>query len=191
MSSQSNESTPLIFTQVVFQDNFINPLTLKKIQFIEQALPYFGNARTNPGSSEKSTHYYSIADQKFIDSSLMREITERFSCIVNRKLVVRRAIFRNSQFGELNEIHQDYFEPGYEKHFFTAVLFLNDNWELGWEGAFSLLNMENGTAFSIYPKSNRALIFQSSLHHTISSPCRDCYVSRKVLVVNFHEKGIS
>lgn len=187
MITESNNSTVRPCASLVYRDEFLRPATFKKLQLIESTFSYRADSRTYGNSDNKSSHYFFEADDQFRQSKLMSEILETFSSCVGKKLSLRRAIFRRSQFGEFNEVHQDYFVPGHEEHFFTGILFLNQEWKLDWRGEFSIVDIETKTSCSVYPKMNRAIIFPSFLSHTVSPPSRECYEHRIVLVLNMHE----
>lgn len=65
---------------------------------------------------------------------------------------------------------------------FTAVLYMNDEWNPNWAGETVFLDDAGDIQKAVLPKRNRLVVFPSDIKHAGRGVSRQCMVLRKVLV---------
>lgn len=64
----------------------------------------------------------------------------------------------------------------------TIIVYLNQHWNKDWGGETSIVNSEGDIEFSVLPKANRVLVFDSNKLHSARPLSRICPELRSVLV---------
>jgi len=65
----------------------------------------------------------------------------------------------------------------------TIIVYLNEEWDPDWAGETVIVNDENEIEFSILPKKNKVLVFDSNKLHAARPVSRSCPELRTVLVL--------
>jgi hypothetical protein len=71
----------------------------------------------------------------------------------------------------------------------TVIVYLNNTWNKDWGGETSILSSDNEIEFSVLPKSNRVLVFDSNKFHSARPLSRACSALRSVLVFKTIDKS--
>jgi len=64
----------------------------------------------------------------------------------------------------------------------TIIVYLNDRWNKDWGGETSIVNSDDDIEYSVLPKPNRVLVFDSNKFHSARPLSRICPELRSVLV---------
>jgi SM-20-related protein len=92
--------------------------------------------------------------------------------------VLIRCYMNGYTYGTDGYFHTDSERP--DEH--TIVLYINDYWEPDWAGETVLLGEDAEITKAVLPRSNRAVIFPSTLQHAGRAVSRKCTVLRKTLI---------
>lgn len=131
-------------------------------------------------------HYYDHSVMPFIGSH--RELDSLWSIIQSKigKRCLLRAYINGYTFGTDAYYHVDdkwiADKFGSDVLTETIIVYLNDTWDKDWGGETSIINSENDIEYSVLPKRNRVLVFDSNKFHSARPLSRTCPVLRSVLV---------
>lgn len=131
-------------------------------------------------------HHYDHSVMPFIGSH--RELDALWSIIQSKigKRCLLRAYINGYTFGTDAYYHIDdkwiidKFGPDVLTE--TIIVYLNDTWNKDWGGETSIVNSEDDIEYSVLPKRNRVLVFDSNKFHSARPLSRTCPVLRSVLV---------
>lgn len=70
----------------------------------------------------------------------------------------------------------------------TAIVYLNNEWNPDWGGETTILGDDKEIEYSVFPKKNRVLFFDSQLVHSARPLSRSCPILRAVLVFKMADK---
>jgi len=174
-------------------DNLISNI---RSRYVESGLTYgwksnvdksydFGHWNKNILSNSKF-HYYDHSVMPFISSH--QEVDLLWSAIQSKigKRCLLRSYINGYTFGTDAYYHVD--DNWILKKFGSSVLtetiivYLNKTWDRDWGGETTILNSDNEIEYSVLPKPNRVLIFDSNKFHSARPLSRICPELRSVLV---------
>lgn len=98
--------------------------------------------------------------------------------------VLIRCYMNGYTYGTDGYFHTDSERP--DEH--TILLYMNDFWEPDWAGETVFLGADDEIVKAVLPRSNRAVIFPSTIQHAGRAVSRKCTVLRKTLI--FKTRGI-
>ena len=131
-------------------------------------------------------HYYDHSVMPFISSH--QEVDLLWSVIQSKigKRCLLRAYVNGYTFGTDAYYHVDdnWIVEKFGSNVLTEtiIVYLNKTWDKDWGGETTILNSDNEIEYSVLPKSNRVLIFDSNKFHSARPLSRICPELRSVLV---------
>jgi len=131
-------------------------------------------------------HYYDHSVMPFLGAH--KEIEQLWSVIQSKigKRCLLRAYVNGYTFGTDAFYHIDdkWIIDKYGPNVLTEtiIVYLNDTWDKDWGGETSIINSDNDIEYSVLPKSNRVLVFDSNKFHSARPLSRICPELRSVLV---------
>lgn len=131
-------------------------------------------------------HYYDHSVMPFIGSH--HEVDQLWSIIQSKigKRCLLRSYVNGYTFGTDAYYHIDdnWIVEKFGSNVLTEtiIVYLNETWDKDWGGETSILNSDNEIEYSVLPKANRVLIFDSNKFHSARPLSRICPELRSVLV---------
>jgi hypothetical protein len=131
-------------------------------------------------------HYYDHSVMPFIGSH--HEVDQLWSIIQSKigKRCLLRSYVNGYTFGTDAYYHIDdnWIVEKFGSNVLTEtiIVYLNETWDKDWGGETSILNSDNEIEYSVLPKTNRVLIFDSNKFHSARPLSRICPELRSVLV---------
>jgi hypothetical protein len=131
-------------------------------------------------------HYYDHSVMPFIGSH--HEVDQLWSVIQSKigKRCLLRSYVNGYTFGTDAYYHIDdnWIVEKFGSNVLTEtiIVYLNETWDKDWGGETSILNSDNEIEYSVLPKANRVLIFDSTKFHSARPLSRICPELRSVLV---------
>jgi len=183
-------------TTLLQLDECENLITKIRTKYVERGLTYgwksnvdksydFGHWNKKILENSKF-HYYDHSVMPFIEPHY--EINQLWSVIQSKigKRSLLRSYVNGYTFGTDAYYHLDdnwiVNKFGSDVLTETIIVYLNDKWDKDWGGETSILNSDNEIEYSVLPKKNRVLIFNSNKFHSARSLTRSCPELRSVLV---------
>lgn len=183
-------------TTLLQLDECENLITQIREKYVESGLQYgwksnvdksydFGHWNKKVLDNSKY-HYYDHSVMPFIGSH--REVNQLWQVIQSKigKRSLLRAYVNGYTFGTDAFYHIDdkwiVDKHGPDVLTETIIVYLNQRWDKDWGGETSIVNSDGDIEYSVLPKANRVLIFDSTKYHSARPLSRICPELRSVLV---------
>ena len=113
-----------------------------------------------------------------------KKLVDFISQKIERKVFPHNMYYNLSQHGNECGIHVDRNTVNTN---LTCIIYLTDNWIADWHGQTNFYSHdEKNIIFSSLPFANDAVIFDSSIRHSVTPISKNCYNDRIILVLRLN-----